>query len=290
MATTVTAPLEVQFGQMTELNRMSSISSGGSSAITLQFDLALPLDVAEQEVQAAINAAASLLPTDLPAPPIYAKVNPADAPILTLALTSRTLPLTEVESLADQQLAQKISQLAGVGLVSISGGQRPAVRMQVNTRQLASYGLTLANLSTAIASANANGAKGNFDGPTRAYSIDANDQLLTAGGLRRADHRLSQRRAGAPLGRRQHRGGLGKHRAGRVVRRHPGDPAQRPAPAGRQCHQHRRPDQEGPARPDRRPAGRDQRHRGPPTAPPASAPRCATWSSSWCSAWPWWWG
>ncbi|HEY5072560.1 MAG TPA: efflux RND transporter permease subunit [Caulobacteraceae bacterium] len=180
MATTVTAPLEVQFGQMTQLKRMSSISSGGSSVITLQFDLNLGLDVAEQEVQAAINASTSLLPTDLPAPPIYAKVNPADAPILTLALTSRTMPLTEVEALADQQLAQKISQIAGVGQVSISGGQRPAVRILVNTRQLASYGLTLAQLSSAIASANANGAKGNFDGPTRSYSIDANDQLLTA--------------------------------------------------------------------------------------------------------------
>ncbi|MEO8811725.1 MAG: efflux RND transporter permease subunit, partial [Caulobacteraceae bacterium] len=179
MATTVTAPLEVQLGQMSGLTRMSSVSSGGSSVITLQFNLALGLDVAEQEVQAAINAAGSLLPSDLPAPPIYAKVNPADAPVLTLALTSRTVPLTQVEALADQQLAQKISQMSGVGLVSISGGQRPAVRIQANTRQLAAYGLTLANLSTAIGAANANGAKGNFDGPTRAYSIDANDQLLT---------------------------------------------------------------------------------------------------------------
>ncbi len=196
MATTVTAPLEVQFGQMTQLKRMSSISSGGSSAITLQFDLALPLDVAEQEVQAAINAATSLLPTDLPAPPIYAKINPADAPVLTLALTSRTLPLTEVQSLADQQLARKISQLAGVGLVSIGGGQRPAVRVQVDTHRLASYGLTLAQLSAAIASANANGAKGNFDGPTRAYAIDANDQLLTA-----ADYasQIVAYRNGAPI-------------------------------------------------------------------------------------------
>ncbi len=180
MATTVTAPLEVQFGQMTELNRMSSISSGGSSVITLQFDLDLSLDVAEQEVQAAINASGSLLPTDLPTPPIYAKVNPADAPVMTIALTSKTMPLSDVESLADQQLAQKISQLPGVGLVSISGGQRPAVRIQANTRQLASYGLSLAQVSSAIASANANGAKGNFDGPSRSYSIDANDQLLTA--------------------------------------------------------------------------------------------------------------
>ncbi len=179
MATTVTAPLEVQFGQMSQLNRMSSISSSGSSVVTLQFDLSLGLDVAEQEVQAAINAATALLPTDLPAPPIYAKVNPADAPVLTLALTSRTVPLTEVESFGDHQLGQKISQLPGVGLVSISGGQRPAVRIQANPERLASYGLSLSQLSTAISSANANGAKGNFDGPTRAYTIDANDQLLT---------------------------------------------------------------------------------------------------------------
>jgi multidrug efflux pump len=180
MATTVTAPLEVQFGQMTALNRMSSVSSAGSSIITLQFDLSLSLDVAEQEVQAAINAASNLLPTTLPTPPTYAKVNPADAPVLTLALTSRTVPLTQVESLADQQLAQKISQISGVGLVSISGGNRPAVRIQANTRQLAAYGMTLSELSTAIGSANANNAKGSLDGPTRSYSIDANDQLLTA--------------------------------------------------------------------------------------------------------------
>ena len=180
MATTVTAPLEVQFGQMTELNRMSSVSSSGSSVVTLQFDLSLRLDVAEQEVQASINAATALLPTDLPAPPIYAKVNPADAPVLTLALTSTTTPLTQVESYGDQQLGQKISQLSGVGLVSVSGGQRPAVRIQADTERLAAYGLSLAQLSSAIASANANGAKGNFDGPTRAYAIDANDQLLTA--------------------------------------------------------------------------------------------------------------
>ncbi|HWE98271.1 MAG TPA: efflux RND transporter permease subunit [Caulobacteraceae bacterium] len=179
MATTVTGPLEVQFGQMTALDRMSSISSGGSSVITLQFDLSLSLDVAEQEVQAAINAGQSLLPTNLPAPPTYAKINPADAPVITLAMTSKTMPLTDVEYYANQQLGQKISQLAGVGLVSLGGGQKPAVRVQVNTRQLASYGLSMAQISTAIASANANGAKGNFDGPTRSYSIDANDQLLT---------------------------------------------------------------------------------------------------------------
>ena len=180
MATTVTAPLEVQFGEMSELNRMSSISSSGSSVITLQFDLSLSLDVAEQEVQAAINAAQSLLPTTLPAPPLYSKVNPADAPVLTLALTSDTVPLTQVEAYGEQQLGQKISQLPGVGLVSVSGGQKPAVRVQANNTQLAAYSLSLAQLQSAIASANSNSAKGSFDGPTRSYTINGNDQLLTA--------------------------------------------------------------------------------------------------------------
>jgi multidrug efflux pump len=180
MTSSVTAPLEVQFGQMPGLNQMSSTSSAGASVITLQFSLDLSLDVAEQEVQAAINAAGNLLPSDLPAPPIYAKVNPADAPILTLALTSKTMPLTEVEDLADTRLAQKISQLPGVGLVSISGGHRPAVRIQANYRQLAAYGLNIDDLRTTLANANVNTPKGNFDGPSRAYTINANDQIRKA--------------------------------------------------------------------------------------------------------------
>ena len=177
MTSSVTAPLEVQFGQMPGLNQMSSTSSAGASVITLQFSLDLSLDVAEQEVQAAINAAGNLLPSDLPAPPIYAKVNPADAPILTLALTSKTMPLTQVEDLAYTRLAQKISQLPGVGLVSISGGHRPAVRIQANYRQLAAYGLNIDDLRTTLANANVNTPKGNFDGPSRAYTINANDQI-----------------------------------------------------------------------------------------------------------------
>jgi multidrug efflux pump len=177
MTSSVTSPLEVQLGQMPGLNQMSSISSAGSSVITLQFSLALSLDVAEQEVQASINAAGNLLPSDLPAPPIYAKVNPADAPILTLGLTSKTLPLTQVEDVADTRLAQKISQVTGVGLVSISGGNRPAVRIQANLRQLAAYGLNIDDLRTTINSANVNTPKGNFDGPARSYTINANDQL-----------------------------------------------------------------------------------------------------------------
>src|SRR5882757_8277070 len=184
MTSSITAPLERQLGQMPSLNQMSSVSSAGASVITLQFSLSIALDVAEQEVQAAINAAGNLLPADLPAPPIYAKVNPADAPILTLALTSKTLPLPRVEDLADTRLAQKISQLPGVGLVSISGGQRPALRVQANPRALAAYGLNLDDLRTTISNANVNTPKGNFDGPTRAYTINANDQLKSAGAYR----------------------------------------------------------------------------------------------------------
>ncbi len=180
MTSSVTAPLERQFGQMPGLDQMTSSSSGGASVITLQFSLNLGLDVAEQEVQAAINASATFLPTDLPNPPIYNKINPADAPILTLALTSKVLPVTKVEDYADTMLAQKISQLPGVGLVSISGGQRPAVRIRVNPDQIASYGIGLDDVRNAIAANNVDQPKGSFDGPTRAYAIDANDQLHSA--------------------------------------------------------------------------------------------------------------
>ena len=180
MAQTVTAPLERQFGQMPGLARMSSTSASGLSIVTLQFGLGLALDVAEQQVQAAINAGSSLLPADLPAPPVYAKVNPADAPVLTLAITSKELPLPDVQNLVNTRLALKISQVSGVGLVTLAGGQRPAVRIQADTRALASYGLTLDNVRTTINAANANGAKGSIDGPTRAWSINSNDQLLTA--------------------------------------------------------------------------------------------------------------
>jgi multidrug efflux pump len=184
MTSSVTAPLEVQFGQMANLNQMSSISSAGASVITLQFGLTISLDVAEQEVQAAINAAGNLLPADLPAPPIYAKVNPADAPILTLGLTSKTMPLTQVEDFVDTRLAQKISQLPGVGLVSISGGQRPAVRIRADIRKLAAYGLNIDDLRTTLGNANINTPKGNFDGAMRAYTISANDQIHNASDYR----------------------------------------------------------------------------------------------------------
>ena len=180
MASSVTAPLERQFGQTPGLKQMLSTSSGGASVITLQFDLAVPLDVAEQGVQAAINAGSNLLPQDLPAPPVYSKVNPADAPILTLGLSSRTMSLPDIQNLADTRLAQKLSQVAGVGLVSLSGGQRPAVRVQANPKALAAYGLGLEDVRSAIAAANVKRAKGSLDGPSRAYTIDANDQLASA--------------------------------------------------------------------------------------------------------------
>lgn len=180
MVSAITAPLEKQCGQMPGLNQMSSTSSNGASFITLQFDLNLSLDIAEQEVQAAINAAGTYLPKDLPNAPVYSKVNPADAPIITLALTSKTLPLSQVEDLADTRLAQKISQLSGVGLVSISGGQRPAVRIQANPTALASYGLSLEDVRAVVLASNVNTPKGNFDGKRQAFTINANDQLVTS--------------------------------------------------------------------------------------------------------------
>uniref|UniRef100_UPI0032205A61 MdtB/MuxB family multidrug efflux RND transporter permease subunit n=1 Tax=Zoogloea sp. TaxID=49181 RepID=UPI0032205A61 len=180
MTSAVTAPLERQFGQMPGLDEMSSTSSGGASVVTLRFSLAMGLDVAEQQVQAAINAASSLLPSDLPAPPTYSKVNPADAPILTLAISSPSLPITRIHDLVESRLAMKISQVAGVGLVSIAGGRRPAVRVQVNPTAAAAYGLGLEDLRTAIANANVTQAKGSFDGPQRASTLDANDQLRSA--------------------------------------------------------------------------------------------------------------
>src|SRR6202166_2175643 len=180
MTSSVTAPLERQFGQMPGLNQMTSASSAGASVVTLQFSLDLSLDIAEQEVQAAINASGNLLPADLPAPPIYAKVNPADAPILTIAVTSKTMALTDLEDLSETRLAQKISQLTGVGLVSVSGGQRPAVRLQVNPQALAAYGLNIDDIRTSIGNQNVNTPKGNFDGPAQASTINANDQLGSA--------------------------------------------------------------------------------------------------------------
>ncbi|HKG81163.1 MAG TPA: multidrug efflux RND transporter permease subunit, partial [Pyrinomonadaceae bacterium] len=180
MASAVTAPLERQFGQVPGLNQMTSSSSGGCSVITLQFSLDLNIDVAEQEVQAAINTAQNLLPADLPAPPIYSKTNPADAPVMTLALVSNSIPLTQVQDLADTRLAQKISQLPGVGLVSISGGQKPAVRIQANPTALSSFGLNLEDVRTALQQTSVNQAKGSFDGPQQSYQLDANDQILSS--------------------------------------------------------------------------------------------------------------
>src|SRR4029077_13188399 len=196
MASSVTAPLERQFGQMPGLQQMTSTSSDGSSVITLQFNLSLNIDVAEQEVQQSINASGTFLPADLPTPPLYSKVNPADTPIVTLSLSSSTLPLPTVEDLADTRLAPKISQLSGVGLVTISGGQKPAVRIRANPAALASYGMNMEDLRTAIAATNVNQAKGSFDGPYQNFQIGANDQLLTSAGYRSL---VVAYRNGAPL-------------------------------------------------------------------------------------------
>jgi multidrug efflux pump len=179
-ASAITAPLERQLGEVPGLNQMRSTSSEGASVITLQFALSLNIDVAEQEVQAAINAAQTFLPADLPLPPIYSKTNPADAPILTLALTAKNMPLQQLEDYADTRLAQKIAQLSGVGAVTISGGQKPAVRIQANPAQLASYSIGMEDLRTALASTSLDAAKGSFDGPRQDFQINANDQLLTA--------------------------------------------------------------------------------------------------------------
>ena len=180
MATTVTAPLERQLGEMQGLSQMTSTSAGGVSVIVLQFSLTLSMDIAEEEVQSAINSGQSFLPSDLPVPPVYNKTNPAAAPILTMAITSDSMPLSQVEDMVDTRLAPKLSQLAGVGLVSISGGQKPATRIQVNPVQLSSYGLNMEDVRTALVSASVNSAKGNFDGPRQDYQIDSNDQINTA--------------------------------------------------------------------------------------------------------------
>ena len=196
MATTVTAPLERQCGQLQGLSQMTSTSSAGNSVLVLQFNLSLNIDIAEEEVQSAINAAQSFLPANLPAPPIYSKTNPADAPVLTLAITSDSFPLSQVEDLVDTRLAPKISQLSGVGLVSISGGQKPAVRIQANPAALSSYGIDLENLRTAVSSSSVNAAKGNFDGPHQDYQIDSNDQLVTSQDYRKV---VVAFRDGAPV-------------------------------------------------------------------------------------------
>jgi len=196
MATTVTAPLERQFGELQGLSQMTSTSSGGTSVIVLQFNLTLNIDVAEEEVQSAINAAQSLLPSILPAPPTYSKTNPADAPVLTLAITSSSMPLSQVEDLVDTRLAPKISQLSGVGLVTISGGQKPAVRIQANPTALSSYGINMEDLRTALTQASVNAAKGNFDGPRQDYQIDSNDQLVTSDDYRKV---VVAYRNGAPV-------------------------------------------------------------------------------------------
>ena len=243
-ATTITAPLERQFGQMQGLSQMTSTSAGGVSVIVLQFDLALELDVAEQEVQASINGSGTFLPSDLPSPPVYNKTNPADAPVLTLAITSDTLPLSQVEDLVDTRLAPRISQLSGVGLVSISGGQKPAVRVQVNPTKLSAHGLNMEDVRTALTQASVNAAKGNFDGPRQDYQIDANDQITDAEGYKDV---VIAYQNGAPVFVKDVANvvnGIENNRQARMDEHHAGGDPQHSAPAGRQYH-HGRPQDPG---------------------------------------------
>ncbi len=237
IVSSVTAPLERQFGQVPGLNQMTSTSTFGASLIILQFDLNQNIDVAEQQVQAAINAGGTFLPTDLPNPPIYSKVNPADAPILTLALSSTAIPLRKVEDLADTTFAPKISQLPGVGLVTISGGEKPAVRVQANPTALASYGLSLEDVRTALAAANVDQAKGSIDGQRQAYTIGANDQIFDSTAVRAGHRRLQERRPGPRAGHRHGRGRRGEHQPGRLVQRYARGHREHPAPAGREHYQ-----------------------------------------------------
>ena len=271
MTSSVTAPLERQFGQMPGLNQMTSTSSAGASSITLQFDLKLGLDVAEQQVQAAINAAGNLLPSDLPSPPVYAKVNPADAPVLTLAVTSKIEPLTKVHDMVDTRLAQKISQLPGVGLVSLEGGQKPGVRIRANPTALAAYGLNVDDLRTTISNANVNTPKGNFDGPARAYTINANDQITDPATFRDI---VVAYRNGAPVRVSDVatvERGAGEQPAGRLGELDTGGDRERPAPARRQRHRRRRQHQGAAAAAARDPAALARRD--DPDRPHAHHPR-----------------
>ena len=243
MTSSITAPLERQLGQMPGLNQMTSASSAGASVITLQFGLDLSLDVAEQEVQAAINAANNLLPSDLPIPPVYAKINPADAPILTLAVTSKTLSLTQLEDLSETRLAQKISQLTGVGLVSISGGHRPAVRVQFNPQSLAAYGLNIDDVRTTIGNFNVNYTEGKL----RRAGASHDDQCQRPAGdgrtIRRHDYSLPQRRTGQTFRCRERRQRRGERQTWCMGEYNAGDPAQRAAAARRQHYSGGRPHQ-----------------------------------------------
>ena len=267
VASAVTAPLERQFGQVAGLSQMTSTSAGGVSVIVMQFQLSLNIDVAEQEVQAAINAAQSYLPANLPTPPIYSKSNPADAPVLTLALTSNEMPLSQVEDLADTRLAPKISQISGVGLVSISGGQKPAVRIQANPPALASYGINLEDLRNALTGNSLNSAKGNFDGPAQDYTINSNDQLLTSDAYKSV---VVAYRNGAPVmltdvANVDGRGG--KRQARRLGELHTGGDSEHPAPARSQHHPGGGQHSEDSAAAGQHPSPGDAMCKSSPTAP-----------------------
>ncbi len=287
MTSSVTAPLEKQFGQMASLNQMSSQSSAGASVITLQFSLDLPLDIAEQEVQAAINAAGNLLPSDLPAPPIYAKVNPADAPIITLAISSKTLPLTQVQDLADTRLAQKISQVGGRGA---GVGQRRQPPGCADSGEHARAGVVwpeYRRLAHHHFEPERQHAEGQFRRPVARLHDQRERPAHRRQRVQERGHRVQERPAGDADGRRDHRAGRGKHQARRVGGQHAGHHPERAAPAGRERDRGGRRHQDDPAAVAGGAAGRARRARSSPTAPPPSAPPCATCSSNWRSRWCW---
>ena len=259
MVSAVTTPLERQLGQIPSLAHLTSVSSAASSQITLQFELDRDIDSAEQDVQAAINAASNLLPRTLPTPPTYSKSNPADVPVISLAVSSDTTPLPQVDDYADSILAQQLSQVSGVGLVTLNGGQRPAVRVQVDPVALAGRGLGLEEVRAALVAANVNQPKGNLDGPRQNYLVAANDQLAERRRVRAADHRLPERRGGAPHRRGQGAGRRRERAARRLGGRAPGGDPERAAPAGRQPDRGRRPGQGAASRSWRRRCRRGSR-------------------------------
>ena len=283
VATLITASLERQFGQIQGLTDMNSVSSEGTSQITLQFSLDRSIDSAAQDVQAAINSSAGTLPTNLPYPPTYSKVNPADAPILSLALTSDTIPIADISDAADTLLQPKLSQITGVGRVTVEGGMRPAVRVRIDPTRLAAYGLGMEDVRSAVSAANVNGAKGGFDGPRQAFSLGANDQLLTPDAYRglviawRNSAPVRLRDLGDVVGRRRERPRR------RLVPGQAGCARRYPAPARREHRGDGGRDQAGAAAAAKLDSRRDPHGGGAATAPTRSAPRCATCSSRCCS-------
>ena len=281
MAASVTTPLERQFSLIAGVTELTSTSSLGSSSITVQFNLDRDIDAAASDILSAINAASAQLPTNLPSPPSYRKVNPADSPILLLALTSASLPLTVVDDSAENVLAQQLSQISGVAQVTINGQQKPAVRIQLDPAKIASLGLALEDVRAQIVAASTEAPKGTFDGPRQSFAVYDNDQILTRGALERHHRRLPQRRAGAHPRHRPGGGRAGEHQARRLGERHAVHPAGGLQAARRQCDRDGQSGAGGAAASPGGDPGGDRRDRSCPIAPRRSAPRSPTWRPPW---------